>query len=173
MNHTNVLSVLACALAVVGLSFTAEPVAGADAKKKATSSKSAPVEQAAISSGVLTQEEARLDCKRMAGRMQIRILELRGGGAKGQSSAAAQGMQSAVVPLFGGTRHGANAAGEAARDRAKLSAMNQILMARGCPYYDVDSELKMEQTARSPRLIRANQSASKKPKAKKSAPNKH
>ncbi|MGD9671237.1 MAG: hypothetical protein AB7U75_19685 [Hyphomicrobiaceae bacterium] len=163
MKLQTVFAAMACALAATGLALVHGPSAAADAKKKASAPvKATQAEQAAISSGVLTQQEARLDCKRLAGQIQIRILEYRGGGAKGQSSGAAQGLQSAMVPIFGGSQHGADAAGDKSRDIAKLDAMNQILISRNCPHYDLATEMKMDQTARTPRLIRVKQQSGKK-----------
>ncbi len=163
MQRQTVFPALACAIAAMGLMVAHGTSALADAKKKAPApAKVTDAEQAAVSSGVLTQQEARLSCKRMAGQMQIRILEHRGGGAKRQSSSAAQGLQSTVVPLFGGSQRGADAASDAARDLARLKAMNEILISRNCPHYDLAAELAMDQGAPTPRLIRSKQQGAKK-----------
>ena len=93
--------------------------------------------------------------------MKIRILELRGGGVERKGSATAQGMQSTLVPIFGGTTRGANAQGDRADDLADLKAMNDILVARNCPYYDLQGELAKGHDAASPRLIRSKDQAGK------------
>ena len=108
--------------------------------------------RAAEQSAVLTQAEKALDCRRMAGRMQIRILELRGNGTNAAGSSIATGLQSAVVPLFGGPERGRAAGGEASRDIAKLRAMNSELMQRKCPHYDLEAELAKDKSAPGPRL---------------------
>jgi hypothetical protein len=161
MNRHIIFPALACLLAAMGLTLADGPSAHAAAKKKKAGvvEKTTDAEQAAISSGVLTQQEAKLSCKRMAGQLQVRILEHRGGGARKQSSGTSQVLQSAVTPLFGGTQRGTDGASEAARDIAKINAMNQILVSRNCPYYDVAAELKMDQKARAPKLIRPQQKA--------------
>lgn len=150
---------LACALVTAGLGAGA---GGALAKSKGKAAKSHKVdkpltaaEQAAVASGALTAKDAQLNCKRMAGRMQIRILELRGGGVQHKGSGAAQGMQSVLTPIFGGTKRGADAPGDRTRDLAALKAMNEILISRNCPRYDLDGELAKGQDAPTPRLIRS------------------
>ena len=90
----------------------------------------------------LTAEEKSLDCKRLTGRMQIRILQTRDASVKVNSSALGRGMQSAVTPVLGGTTYGADPAADAARDRAVLEAMNKQLAAKKCPTYDLDAELR-------------------------------
>ncbi len=168
MKRQFVLSALSCAIVISGQVFGQGPAIAADAKKADAKKKSSDsrqltdAEQAAVSSGALTPQEARTDCKRMAGQMQIRILEHRGGGAKTQGSGIAQGLQSTVVPIFGGTKRGADAEGDGNRDMAKLKAMNQILIARNCAHYDLDAELKMDKSARTPRLIKSKSQAAKK-----------
>ncbi|MCC0010100.1 MAG: hypothetical protein H6875_06590 [Hyphomicrobiaceae bacterium] len=107
----------------------------------------------------LTKSEKGLDCRRMAGRMQIRILELRDGGARSFGSVAAEGLQGTVVPLFGGTSRGLSAAEDAQRDLARLRAMNAELISRKCPHYDLDAELAKDKHASSPRLIHGGSKA--------------
>lgn len=121
-----------------------------------------PVEQP-VPGSVLTASEMALDCKKMAGRMKIRILENRGPRPGQGTSAAAQGWQSAVVPIFGGTQRGADAAADRATDIAKIKAMNDILVAKGCPHYDVDAELAKDARAPSPSLIKTSGAKVKKP----------
>ncbi len=157
------LTALVCVIAVAAQPIAEGPAAAADKKKKSSAArKLTETEQAAVSSGVLTQQEALADCKRMAGQMQVRILENRSGGAVTQSSGVAQGLQQAITPIFGGTQHGADAAGDVSRDITKLKTMNQILISRNCAYYDLDAELKKEKTAPTPRLIRGKPTKSKK-----------
>jgi len=109
---------------------------------------------AAASAGILTAEEQALSCKRMTGRMQVRILELRGGGPSRGSSGFAQGLQSAVVPVFGGSSHGSDSAGQRQQDVARLAAMNDLLKQRNCPHYDLADELAKPAGAPTPRLVK-------------------
>lgn len=121
-----------------------------------------PIEQP-VPGSVLTASEIALDCKKMAGRMQVRILEHRGGGPSRGSSSIAQGLQSAVVPMFGGSQRGADAATDRADDIAKIKAMNAILISKNCPHYDIDAELAKDAKAPSPRLVKASGPKPQKP----------
>lgn len=113
----------------------------------------------------LTAEEAKLSCRKMAGRMKVRILELRGGTTRTRPSAVAQGMQQTLTPIFGGTRRGADAAQDEARDLAKLRAMNASLQQRNCPHYDLDAELAKAPADPGPALLKPGRA--KKPSPKK------
>ena len=72
---------LACC---IGVTTAVAPGGGAagepTSKTKKAEKPLTAAEQAAVNSGVLTAQEAQLGCKRMAGRMKIRNLELRGAG---------------------------------------------------------------------------------------------
>lgn len=163
MKRRKGIPTFACAFTAMALAAGGGSTAVVAAKKKASEpQKTTAAEQAAVSSGLLTQQEAKLGCKRMAGQMQIRILESRGSGPKRKGSGVAQGLQSAIVPLVGGTQRGADATSDATRDVARLKAMNEILISRNCPYYDLEAELKLDQSARTPSLIRAKRQGSKK-----------
>lgn len=90
----------------------------------------------------LTAAEKGLNCKQLTGRMQLRILQTRDTVQRNDSSALGRGMQSAAVPIFGGTAHGTDPDADFARDRAVLEAYNQQLAAKKCPAYDLDAELR-------------------------------
>ena len=90
----------------------------------------------------LTAEEKGLDCKKLTGRMQIRILQARDASVRTNGSALGRGMQSAVTPIFGGTTHGTDPDADAARDRAMLEAYNKQLAAKKCPTFDLDAEMR-------------------------------
>jgi hypothetical protein len=90
----------------------------------------------------LSAEELALDCRKLSGRMQIRILQARDASVRGGGSTVARTIQSAVTPVSGGTTQGANASYDAARDRAVLEAMNRQLAAKNCATYDLDAELR-------------------------------
>ncbi len=110
------------------------------AKKNNAPKETSPADLPAPGS-VLTPRELTMNCRGLAGRMQIRILELRGSGAKSKGTAAAEGIQGGVVPLFGGTKRGIDATGEANLDIVRLRAMNDRLIGMDCPRYDLDAEL--------------------------------
>jgi len=104
---------------------------------------------------LLSAEEAKMSCRKMAGRMQVRILELRGSKRPASQSGLAQGLQQAVTPIFGGSKRGADAVADIDRDLAKLREMNASLKSRKCPYFDLEAELAKDSSAPTPRLIRA------------------
>lgn len=139
----------------LALAFAVAIVAApaASGQSKSNSIKASQLEPGAP--GSLGSEDLALDCRRMAGRMQIRILELRGASPVKGSSTAAQGLQSTAVSIFGGSRHGADAAGERTGDLAKLRAMNAHLIAKQCPHYDLDAELSKTAGSPGPKLIRS------------------
>lgn len=127
-----------------------------------------PRNAAGSAASLLSPGEREMNCKRMAGRMQVRILELRGAGVSRTGSDFAQTMQSTAQPIFGGTRRGADTAGDNARDIAKLREMNTILKSRGCPHYDLDAELAKDAKAPTPRLVKGA-AAARNPKSDQSA----
>lgn len=90
----------------------------------------------------LSPDELAMDCRKLTGRMQIRILQIRDADQRGRTSSLAQSTHSAVVPVLGGTTHGADPAADLARDRAELEAFNRQLAAKGCNVFDLDEELR-------------------------------
>jgi hypothetical protein len=97
----------------------------------------------------LSSEEKALDCRRLTGRMQVRLLSLRGEEYKVQPSSAAKSMQSATSAALG-TDTAKNAAERAANDRPVLEAYNRRLVELGCPSFDIDKELAARPSAPSP-----------------------
>ena len=90
----------------------------------------------------LSKDELALDCKKLTGRMQLRILQARDASVRGDSSALARTIQGTVTPFAGGATRGADRAKDAARDRAVLDAMNLQLASKNCATFDLDSELQ-------------------------------
>lgn len=90
----------------------------------------------------LSADEKALDCKQLTGRMQLRILETRDYYQQPKTSDAAQKIQGAVVPIFGGTKQGINPDSDYARERAKLEAYNKELAARGCGTFNLEDEMR-------------------------------
>ena len=91
---------------------------------------------------VLNKEELALDCKKLAGRIQVRILQMRADKTGTKSSGVARSIQSAAVPVMGGTSHGADPAGLARFDRAVLEAYNKQLTAKNCAAFDLEADMK-------------------------------
>ncbi len=89
----------------------------------------------------LNAEELALDCRKLTGRMQIRILQVRSYSEKQATSLVSKGLQSSIVPVFGGTSQGSNPDAQYATDRAQLEAYNKQLVAKGCKSYDLDAAL--------------------------------
>jgi hypothetical protein len=90
----------------------------------------------------LTADELKLDCKKLNGKMQVRILQMRDQRERTLTSATAQSIQQSVVPVFGGSPYGASPGDDYKRDRAWLEAYNAQLAAKKCPTYDLDNELQ-------------------------------
>lgn len=99
---------------------------------------------------VLGPDELKLDCKKLTGRMQVRILQIRDHNQRQQPSTAGRSVQSAVQPIFGGTTRGMNPDGEFARDRAVLDAYNRQLAAKNCKTFDLDAELRPKPITETP-----------------------
>lgn len=89
----------------------------------------------------LNAEELALDCRKLTGRMQIRILQVRSYSEKQPTSGLSKGLQSSITPVFGGTSQGMNPDAQYAVDRAQLEAYNRQLVAKGCKSYDLDAAL--------------------------------
>lgn len=108
---------------------------------------------------VLSSEERALDCRRLTGRMQVRILQVRDRAPKSDAAYVAY-MKSALrasrnLMLRGSTRAGEGTQEErAARDIAMLRAYNQLLAQKGCPAFDLEAELKVKSLAHTPRPVR-------------------
>lgn len=98
----------------------------------------------------LTDEEKGLDCKKITGRMQVRILQIRDFAEREQTSTVSHMLQQGVTAIFGGTKEGAAPAQSYARDRAVLEAYNQQLVEKGCKSFDLDTELDPKTGAASP-----------------------
>jgi hypothetical protein len=97
----------------------------------------------------LTPEEMALDCRKLTGRLQVRLLALRGEEYKVQPSSAAQSMRSATSAALG-TDTAKNAAARAANDRPILDAYNKRLVDLGCPSFDIGKELEARPSAPTP-----------------------
>ncbi len=97
---------------------------------------------------VLSEQELRLDCKKLNGRINVRLLQLRAELAdKSLPTGVAQGLQQVTAPalklMFGGaSAYGTDRAGQLRADRAVIDGYNAQLVAKGCQPYDIATELK-------------------------------
>ncbi|MDX2259133.1 MAG: hypothetical protein NW205_09500 [Hyphomicrobiaceae bacterium] len=99
----------------------------------------------------LSEEEAALDCRKITGRMQVRILQIRDYEERRQTSALSKTMQNAARPVVGGTQIGVAPDTDVARDRMVLEAYNRRLAELNCPTYDLAAELKPRDFRETPR----------------------
>ena len=89
----------------------------------------------------LSTEELGYDCKKLAGRMQVRILDLRGYATREKTTMASRGLHTAGKMVFGGTNVGLNVDRQHAKDVAMLESFNQQLVAKDCRSYDLSAAL--------------------------------
>lgn len=111
-----------------------EPITTATAEPSKTA-------KTAAGSAALSEGELKLDCAKLTGRMQVRLLQLRGYNERNTSSAIGRTMQLVAKPVFGGTSAGADPDARYADDVARLRAYNARLAELGCATYDLDKEL--------------------------------
>src|SRR5262249_40016536 len=82
-------------------------------------------EQPTPVSYTLTAEEKELDCKKLTGRMQVRILQIRDFTEREQTSTVSHMLQQGATVIFGGSKEGTSPAQRYARDRGILEAYNE------------------------------------------------
>lgn len=100
---------------------------------------------------VLTDEEAALGCKKINGRMQLLILQIRDYPDRESGSMLSRGIQSLTVPLIGGTRTGLDPDGRYQRDVRRLEAFNARLAQLKCPTFDLEYELSVRDVRHTPK----------------------
>jgi hypothetical protein len=91
---------------------------------------------------MLTPEDLKLDCKKLTGKIQVGILQLRSEQSLPKTSELARGLQQAATPFVAGTNRGINPEGDQARALTQLKAYNGRLAAKNCAVYDLEAELK-------------------------------
>ncbi len=89
----------------------------------------------------LSEEERKYDCKKLTGKMQVRILQMRGYETRAKASSLARTTQSVATPIFGGTKEGMDPDGQYRKDRAMLDAYNRELAVKNCKTFDIEAEL--------------------------------
>jgi hypothetical protein len=84
----------------------------------------------------------KLSCKQLTGRIQVKIMELRGFGERKQASGLSRGIQSGLSATLGNLANGVDPQGDYDADIKRLHDYNQRLAAKNCKSYDLDAELK-------------------------------
>lgn len=92
----------------------------------------------------LTAAEQALDCPKLTGQMKVRIANMRVAYVESSGTTTSQTIQSAVTPVFGGTKRGIDPTADLQLDRAKLEAFNKRLAEKKCKPLDIDAELRGE-----------------------------
>jgi hypothetical protein len=98
----------------------------------------------------LTPEELALNCKKLTGRMQVRILQVRDFETRKQASQAAQITQKAATAVGGSAQQAVDPETQNARDRAQLEAYNKQLAAKNCKTFNLEEELKPKPVTATP-----------------------
>lgn len=89
----------------------------------------------------LSATELELDCRKLTGRMAVRIVQVRDFQSRAQTTSLSRGIQSATKPMFGGSSEGIDPDGRHARDLAMLEAYNSRLAEKNCANFDLAAEL--------------------------------
>jgi hypothetical protein len=99
---------------------------------------------------VLSAEELALSCRKLTGRMQVRILQIRDYEQRPKPSPVSRLAQRAATSLHGGSRHEVDPDGEYRRDRAVLEAYNRRLAEKKCKTFDLSAELRPKSVRETP-----------------------
>lgn len=116
---------------------------------KGLGTKNAPAQVGSVdASGTyqLSAEEQTYDCRKLTGRMQIRLLEVRDYDPKKNASSLSRSMQNVTEPVVGlmlgkASGYSANPDKRHRDDIAMLKAYNAQLAAKKCRTFDLDAEL--------------------------------
>lgn len=143
MSSQRLLPFLAVLLAGCAAQLPAPPSAQTVSSVRPAAAPNASPEAVKTKAGdyALSQEEQSLDCRKLTGRIHIRIAHMRDAAKRGNVSLLSRGLQTVVTPVFGGTNYGLNPAVQARRDRAQIDAYNRLLVAKECKPVDVEAEL--------------------------------
>ena len=98
----------------------------------------------------LSAQELRLSCRKLTGRVLVRILQIRDYEQRWRPSVTSRLAQQAATSLHGGTRRGMDPDAEYRRDRAMLQAYNRRLAAKKCKTFDLEAELKPKPVGETP-----------------------
>lgn len=103
---------------------------------------------------ILSPSELALNCKKLAGRTVVRILQIRDYEFSQKTSFASRQAQKIAAPVFGGTSYGADPDADYRRDRAMVEAYNRRLAEKRCKSFDLMKELQPKPAAESPQLVK-------------------
>lgn len=104
-----------------------------------------------IESASLAATEQDLDCGRITGRMQVRILSLRSERQRTQTTALSRNLQAVGSTLGLSEGAAASPSEHQSEELAKLKAYNARLAELGCKTYDLDKELAETDMRSTPR----------------------
>ncbi len=100
-----------------------------------------PNDATATVAEVVTRDEPVFDCKKLTGRMQIRILEMRSFATSSQTSGLSRSMHAAGKTVIGGPSAGIDPKGEHARDYTALEQYNRQLVSQDCRSFDIQKSI--------------------------------
>ena len=89
----------------------------------------------------LSAKEKTLDCRRLRGRMHIRILQVKSKRKRLRSSATSQLMHQSMTPIYGGSTYGADPERDLQHDLAQIKAYNRRLGELKCEPLDIKGAL--------------------------------
>ena len=135
------------------LLFATLAVAGCSATTQQPDAVALAPGQASPAAYALSEEEKSLDCKKLTGRMQVRILQARDYDAGNRPSAVSHSLQSVAVLAGSGATQGLDPSSDHARDRAQLEAYNQKLASMNCKTFNLDDELKPKPVTATPNPV--------------------
>lgn len=101
----------------------------------------------------LSDAELKLDCKKLTGRMQVRILQVRDYAERPKASGTGQLAFGAFAAVTGNAAYGSDPNRQFANDRAVLEAYNRQLAAKSCATFNLDDELRAQPAAVTPKPV--------------------
>lgn len=131
----------ACASQSGGLSTAMSPTGETGSVGRTTTAAETVNRLPSPGSYQLTSDDLSLDCKKLTGRMAVRIVQIRDYQSRDQATMLARGIQTAWKPANGGRGEGSDPGGRYAHDRAQLEAYNQRLAEKNCANFDLSAEL--------------------------------
>ena len=99
----------------------------------------------------LNEKEQAYDCKKLSGKIQVRILQIRNQPLQEKTTLASRSFQQASKPIFGGTSYGADPDAQYRADKSLIEAFNARLVEKNCPSFDLAAALKPSPANESPR----------------------
>lgn len=95
-----------------------------------------------LSTSAVGEAEEQLTCGRIAGRMKVWILSLRGDNARTQTSTLSRGLQTFGTGIGMTSGSAPDPKGNRAQQLARLEQYNNKLKEMGCKSYDLQAELQ-------------------------------